>query len=55
MNMNVLVLAACAGGVAVQALDARSKLRLTLIVAQWGALTWVAVRVASFALGVATA
>jgi hypothetical protein len=55
--MNVWLAAAtacCAAGLAVQALDVRAKLRFALIVAQWGALFWIGLRVAAFAAGATT-
>jgi hypothetical protein len=43
--------ACCAAVFAVQALEIGAKLRLALFVAQWSALFWIGVRVASFSLG----
>ena len=46
-----LLASACAAGLAVQALDAGAKLRVAAIIAQWGALFWIGLRLTSFALG----
>lgn len=47
-----IILAACgAAGLAAQALDVGTKLRLAFVAVQWGALALVGLRVASFGLG----
>jgi hypothetical protein len=46
--------ACCVGCVVVQALGIRAKLRLACLAAQWSALFWVGLRLASMAVNVVT-